>query len=66
MEAIDFLKKLSSLCDERCNSNSPDLANVGCPFPWRYCDLYKPFYDLTDHDIQKIVQSVEKYERRRL
>lgn len=59
MTAIEFFQKLREICNARCNEL---FCDGSYPFPWQFCNLDKQFYEMTDDDIQKIVENVRYFE----
>ena len=59
MTDIEFLKTIKEICDNRCNSGfeyeKEEYPN--CPFPWRFCDLDKNFYEMTDGELENICKT---------
>lgn len=63
MNDIDFLKAIRGICSSRCN---PGVENKKeeypkCPFPWRFCDLDKNFYDMTDEELESICEKARDF-----
>ena len=63
MTGIEFLKTIREICDNRCNKDFEDEKEEysHCPFPWRFCDLDKNFYDMTDDELEEICKTARDF-----
>ena len=62
MSDIDFLKTVREICENRCHSDFEDTEEYPhCPFPWRFCDLYRNFYDMTDDELESICEKTKDF-----
>ena len=63
MTGIEFLKTIREICDNRCNQDFENEKEEYpyCPFPWRFCDLDKNFYDMTDDELEEICKTVRDF-----
>lgn len=63
MSDIDFLKTVCEICENRCHSDFEDTEEEypHCPFPWRFCDLDRNFYDMTDDELEGICEKTKDF-----
>lgn len=63
MSDIDFLKTVREICENRCHSDFEDTEEEyqHCPFPWRFCDLDRNFYDMTDDELESICEKTKDF-----
>lgn len=62
MSDIDFLKTVCEICENRCHSDFEDTEQYPhCPFPWRFCDLDRNFYDMTDDELESICEKTKDF-----
>lgn len=62
MSDIDFLKTVCEICENRCHSDFEDTEEYPhCPFPWRFCDLDRNFYDMTDDELEGICEKTKDF-----
>lgn len=63
MTGIEFLKVIRDICDNRCNSDFENEKEEyqHCPFPWRFCDLDKNFYEMTDDELEEICKTARDF-----
>lgn len=61
MTDIEFLKTIREICDKRCNVENENEDCGDCPFPLRFCDLDKNFYEMTDEELEKICEHAREY-----
>ena len=63
MTGIEFLKIIREICGNRCNQDFENEKEEysHCPFPWRFCDLDKNFYDMTDGELEEICKTARDF-----
>jgi len=63
MSDIDFLKTVREICENRCHSGFEDTEEEypHCPFPWRFCDLDKNFYEMTNDELEEICKTARDF-----
>lgn len=63
MTGIEFLKIIREICKNRCNQDFENEKEEysHCPFPWRFCDLDKDFYDMTDDELEEICKTARDF-----
>lgn len=63
MTGIEFLKIIREICGNRCNQDFENEKEEysHCPFPWRFCDLDKNFYDMTDDELEEICKTARDF-----
>lgn len=63
MTGIEFLKIIREICENRCNQvlENEKEEYPNCPFPWRFCDLDRNFYDMTDDELESICEKTKDF-----
>lgn len=63
MTGIEFLKIIREICENRCNQDFENEKEEyqHCPFPWRFCDLDKNFYEMTDDELEEICKTARDF-----
>lgn len=62
MTDIELLKAIRRICNNRCNSHKEKEKEYHrCPFPWRFCDLDKNFYEMTDEELINVCLVAEDF-----